>query len=458
MRRRVRRLQEAASGAALLRKGARRDTMEERRKRPGHEGKGMPPWTVILIYVVCAFTLVFTLPRLEFHYLPAFTLGMSTGSALAIFTAIGTGMLSLTAIVFSLSFVMVQFSSAAYSPRLVQWMARDPLMTHSTGIFTATFLYALGAAAWVDRAGTGRVPLLSSIFTILLLIASVFAFVLLIQRVSRLQINEVLTYIGNKGREVIAKTYEIMGESESNDGGRALRPDHIPVTQSVAYAGPPKVVAALDADSLVELARQAGGIVVLRFAVGSAVMKGDVLFKVYGAKAPIPEERLLKAVHLAKERTFEQDPKYALRLLVDVAIRALSPAVNDPTTAVQALDQVEDHLRRLGNCRLDVGRVKDAAGELRLTFPTPTWGDFLLLAFDEIRFYGATSVQVMRRMRNAMNSLAKGVPPSRRPAVEHALSRLDATVGRSYLDLQDRTDALQEDRQGLGLPDSLDGE
>jgi len=182
-------------------------------------------------------------------------------------------------------------------------------------------------------------------------------------------------------------------------------------------------------------------------------MEGDALLRVYGGKTPIPEKKLQRAVFLAEERTFEQDPKYALRLLVDIAIKALSPAINDPTTAVQALDQIEDHLRRLGNCNLAVGRVKDREGTVRLVFPTPSWGDLMHLGFDEIRSCGATSVQVMRRMRNSMKSIAKAVPLARRAAVERQLARLDATVGRSYQDLDDRTDALQEDRQGLGIPD-----
>jgi uncharacterized membrane protein len=97
-----------------------------------------------------------------------------------------------------------------------------------------------------------------------------------------------------------------------------------------------------------------------------------------------------------------------------------------------------------------------AYGVLHLTFPTPAWGDFLLLAFDEIRCCGAGSVQVMRRMRSAIKSITQAVPPARRPAVERYLARLDATVGRSYQDPDDRTDALQEDRQGLGLPDHMD--
>jgi len=417
----------------------------------------LPPWIVILVYVLCSFTSVILFPRLEYRYLADYTIGgLSPAAALTIGGAIASGMLALTAIVFSLTFVMVQFSSAAYSPRLVQWLSRDQVITHSTGIFIVTFLYALGTCAWVDRGGSGKVPLFSSLFTIVLLVASVFAFTRLIQRLTMLQINEVLSFIGNKGRQVIAETYTPLGEREADDGGPASLPDSAAFKQSLVYTGPPRVLAALDIPSLVETAREAGGTVVVRVPVGSAIMEGEDLITVYGAKDKIPEQLMLAAVYLAKERTFEQDPKYALRLLVDVAIKALSPAINDPTTAVQALDQVEDHLRRLGNCRLDVGRVKDADGVMRLTFPTPAWGDFLLLAFDEIRCCGAGSVQVMRRMRKAIKSIAQAVPPARRPAVERYLARLDTTVGRSYLDPDDRTDALQEDRQGLGLPDHRD--
>jgi uncharacterized membrane protein len=88
-------------------------------------------------------------------------------------------------------------------------------------------------------------------------------------------------------------------------------------------------------------------------------------------------------VKLQRERTFEQDPKYALRLLVDIAIKALSPAINDPTTAVQALDHIAALLRRIGEPHLAVGQVRDEGGALRVIFPTPTWEDFLRLACDE---------------------------------------------------------------------------
>ena len=140
----------------------------------------------------------------------------------------------------------------------------------------------------------------------------------------------------------------------------------------------------------------------------------------------LPEAALRRAVQLQRERTFEQDPKYALRLLVDIAIKALSPAINDPTTAVQALDHIEDLLRRLASRRLDVGQVQDGDGTLRLIFPTPTWGDFLMLAFDEIRFCGATSLQVMSFAHSPLRSGSARTPGQARagPAL-HRTPRYD---------------------------------
>jgi uncharacterized membrane protein len=155
---------------------------------------------------------------------------------------------------------------------------------------------------------------------------------------------------------------------------------------------------------------------------------------------------------VGSERTFEQDPKYAIRLLVDIAIKALSPAINDPTTAVQALDQIEDLLLRLGQRYLEIGRHWDDDGKLRLVVPFPTWDDILRLAFDEICFYGATSVQVMRRMNALVADLSRSVPKERRPALESLDVRLKAIIARSFLDSDERLEASKQDRQGLGTP------
>ena len=403
-----------------------------------------------LLYAIGAVAIGLALPRLEAAFLPGLTAPMGAGPAMAVLSAIASGTLPLTGLVFSLAFVMVQFSATAYSPRLVSWLASSALMRHSLGVFTATFLYALAALAWVDRGGSGRVPLLTVWFAIVLLLASVLAFIMLVERLTMLQISRVLAFAGDQGRAVIARDYHGLGEGEP--AGEAAGSAELPAqTQVVLHSGGPLIVQAIETARLVALAEQEAAVVAVAWAVGDTVMEGMPLLRVHGGRAPIPERRLRRLVRLGTERTFEQDPKYAIRLLVDIAIKALSPAINDPTTAVQALDQIEDLMMRLGRSDLAGGRVRDGSGRLRLVVPVPSWEDFLVLALDEIRYCGASSIQVMRRMRALLQDLPRHVPAERHPALLAYLARVDKGIGRTYEDQDDRRDALDPDRQGLGL-------
>jgi uncharacterized membrane protein len=411
------------------------------------------PLATPLLYAAGAVVLGMVVPRLEARFLPDLTTGVGAAPAIAVLSAITAGMLPLTGLVFSLTFMMVQFSATAYSPRLVAWLAGSGVMRHSLGVFTATFIYALAALAWVDRGGSERVPLLTVWVAIVLLLVSVVFFVMLVEKLSMLQIARVLAYAGDQGRAVIERDYTPLAlHAGGSDAERAGPGDELPaVSQVLVHRGGPAVIQAIDVKRLVAVAARERAVVTLAWAVGDTVLDGMPLVSVHGGAQPIAERWLRRLVRLGSERTFEQDPKYAVRILVDIAIKALSPAINDPTTAVQALDQVEDLLLRLGRTSLSAGRVRDAQGSLRLVFPVPTWDDFLVLAFDEIRFYGASSIQVMRRMRALLQGLIEQVPPERRPALQRYLERVDSGTRRAFEDGEDRKDALQQDRQGLGL-------
>jgi len=409
-----------------------------------------------LAYASAALVIGLVLPRLERSLYPALTIGIDPGAALAILTGIASGMMGLTAIVFSIAFVMVQFSATAYSPRLVIWLARSSVINHSIGLFTATFVYSLAAAAWVNRGGSGLIPPVTVWFAVLLLLSSVALFVLLVERVGMLQVTRVLAFAGDEGRRVIDRMYHVPPGARHGRGTKAEtpsapNPDALPVIQTLVHRGGPAVVQAVDTDALVSLAVKADGAIVMTVAVGDTLMEGIPILRVHGTAAAPTLRALSDAVALGGERTFEQDPKYALRILVDVAIKALSPAINDPTTAVQALDQIEDLLLRLGQCELDAGRFRDAAGHLRLEMPVPSWDDLVVLALDEIRFCGATSVQVMRRLRALLRDLTEHVLPERRAALEYYLTRVDKGIRRDFADDDDQRDALEQDRQGLGM-------
>jgi uncharacterized membrane protein len=136
------------------------------------------------------------------------------------------------------------------------------------------------------------------------------------------------------------------------------------------------VVVALDRTGLARLAEQHDALIELARAPGDHVPAGGALVHVYGPR-PLPERRLLRRIVLGDERTIDDDPAFALRMLVDVGIKALSPAVNDPTTAVQSLDRIEDLLRYAAAKHLSIGIVTDGHGAVRLVYPTPTWDDLV---------------------------------------------------------------------------------
>ncbi len=408
-------------------------------------------WLIPMSYAIGSIVCSLALPRLEHAYFSSYTFNLSVASVQAYLSAVASGMMVLTGIVFSIAFVVVQFSAIAYSPRLVLWFAKDPTLFHSLGVFVGTFTYSLATLLWVDRGGSGTVPLFSSVLVAIMLVLSVLLFARLIQRVNDLQITNVLRTVGGRGRQVIREMFRRLDE-RTDLTGEAVAGELGPVTQTLRYSGEPRVIASIDIGDLVRQAAKAGAVIKMVYAVGDTLVDGDAVLRVHGAKAPLPENRLMRVIHLAVDRTFEQDPKYPIRLLVDIAIKALSPAINDPTTAVQAIDQLEDLLHRLGRRDLDAGYARDVDGVLRLTYPMPTWEDYLMLAFDEIRQYGAGSIQVLRRLRSALTGVRERLTDSDRVAVMHEyLKHLDLVIERSSLDPEDKVRAHHEDRQGLGL-------
>src|SRR4029077_20867434 len=235
------------------------------------------------------------------------------------------------------------------------------------------------------------------------------------------------------GREVLREMFQRLDEKANSQSKRGQETCNVsklgPVVQTLRYFAAPRTITSFDIDELVRQAQRAGAVIVMACGVGDTVVENTLLLQVHGAKTALPESDLMRTIHSGFERTSEQDPKYPIRLLVDIAIKALSPAINDPTTAVQAIDQIEDLLRRLGRRDLDAGYVSDSHAKLRLVCSMPTWEDYLTLAFDEIRQYGNTSVQVMRRLRSTLIELASAcASPDRGEAVRRYLKHLDLVI------------------------------
>lgn len=184
--------------------------------------------------------------------------------------------------------------------------------------------------------------------------------------------------------------------------------------------------------------------------IGDFIATDEPLFKLIGDAASLNEQKLRSTVAFGPERTMEQDPIFAYRIVIDIALKALSPAINDPTTAVIAIDQLHRLLRKAGNKNLGTDEILDKSGQLRVIFRTPNWEDFVHLAFTEIRHCGAQNIQVVRRLRAMIENLVQTLPKHRHAILQRELTLLDRDIEKYFVYPEDLALARMGDSQGLG--------
>ena len=215
------------------------------------------------------------------------------------------------------------------------------------------------------------------------------------------------------------------------------------------HRGKSAIVLAINLQGLVSEAKRADCIVEFAAQVGDFLAIDEPLFYVYGNAEAIDEQRFHEYVALGGERTMEQDPMFAFRIEVDFALKALSPAINDPTTAVLAIDQLHRLLRLVGRRSLRDHQIVDDAGKPRVIFRTPNWEDFVHISFREIRLTGGGNLQIVRRLRAMIENLVQVLPEHRLPALHKELEFLDREVARRFAS-DDLALARIPDSQGLG--------
>jgi uncharacterized membrane protein len=171
------------------------------------------------------------------------------------------------------------------------------------------------------------------------------------------------------------------------------------------------------------LAAEFDAVIRLHVGVGEELKRGGVVITVHGATRPISDRTLLETLQVGVDRQFGQDPLLAFRQLTEIGIRALSPAVNDPFSAVSATAALDDLLRIVADKDLDIGRDADPGGVLRVVLKMPTWDDFLTAGVDEIAPDAAGSPVAANRLASVLDELPGVVPPERREAVERRRRR-----------------------------------
>ena len=356
----------------------------------------------------------------------------------------------LTFMVFAVSALLLalQLASSALSPRIIAGAFANRVPQVSIGVFVFSYVFALGALARVE---TGHVPQLVVFVAILGNLLAIVVFFWFVYRVgSSLRPVAILLALSKRGRKVFDEVYPLKWNASVSDRTPQAREALSGPSRVIEYAGTSGTFLAFGAAELVETARRADCVIELIPQVGDFLPKGDALFRIYPAGRKVDAAALLQMVAFGAERTLEQDPAFAFRVMVDIASRALSPAINDPTTAVLALDQLHADLLYLGRKQLDSGSASDHEGRLRLVDPTPQWEDFVALAVSEIRLFGAGSIQVARRLRAMLEHLAGALPEPRVPPLREELAMLQHSVESAFPEPKDRQRAQTGDLQGIG--------
>lgn len=406
---------------------------------------GVETWA----YILFALFLGFAIPQVNI-LIPGWISPVDKATMTTILSSIASGMITLTGIVFSLVFVLLQFGSVSYSPRITRLFAHSIVLRHSLGIFTGTFLYSLMALRMLGMSETGMVSGLTVWVGFLWLIGSIFTLANLIQVFTTLTITNVLTSLGRIGRISLENVYKKKYVVDKKIQSQEIEARETTNEYAIIYEGEPGYINDLDIEALLDLAIKNNVIINIPYFTGDALKNGTPVANVNKKLKSFDEKRLINSIQIGGERIFKKDPKYSLRLLVDTAIRALSPAINDPSTAVQALDHIESLLLRIGQSDLDVGNVPDTNGIIRVKFKTPTWEDYLQLGLSEIMQYGAESIQVERRLESLFQYLIEVLPMSQAEKVKHLRNEKRLFAETSFVNPTFKTWANIPDREGIG--------
>jgi uncharacterized membrane protein len=339
-------------------------------------------------------------------------------SARAMMTAIAGATVSLTALVFSITMLVLQMAAGQYSPRVLRTFLRDRNSHVTLGIFVGTFAYALSALRALGANERDAPPDLVMTVAIVLALVTVGAFVQYIDHIARMI--RVTNLIDVVARETHAAIDERYPRAEAVDAAEPM-----PQGGRILLSPSAGSLVAVDEPALVALADRFDAVVVVLHRIGDFVPRGSPLCAVV-CEDDIPDRLVLRHVNVGRERTMAQDPAYGFRQLVDIALRALSPSMNDPTTAVQVLDQLHDLTRELSSRRLGDRVRHDRRDVARLFVPDRTWADYLHLAIDEIGRSGREQVQVAPRLRALLDDLAHVATGERRRVVARERSVLEA--------------------------------
>lgn len=372
---------------------------------------------VQLAAVVVALVLGLTLPRISGG------VTLDTKAVTQLLVGLAAALIPFMGVVFSLLFLVVQFGATNWTPRL-NLFRDNPMVWRSFAYFTGVIVWSATAA--LVTSSRDDVSVVVPITALLSVLAALTVFrALQMEAFRSIQLAPTIAAVVKRGRTVIDALYEDRSEADL----QAAEP--LPeASAELRWSGHSGVLRQIDLPTLVAAATRIDGVVELTVPVGSIVSEGGVAALVRGTEQDVDAQDVLRALDIGLERTFDQDPRFAFQLLVDIALRALSPALNDQTTALHAIDAIDSLLTPLATRRLDIGHIRSATGELRVVLPVPDWDIYVQLAIDDIARAGRENPRIISRLIVLVDNLADVALPARRAALESWRQQLSEDLTR----------------------------
>lgn len=339
-------------------------------------------------------------------------------AGLQVFGTVAASMVSLTALVLSITAVVVQLAMGQFSPRSVRPFLQDRPSQFAIGIFVGTFVHAMLAMREV-RSFTreGSVPGLTVMVSFGLVLVCIVVLVAYVHHIGNaLKVDTIIKSIGDETRGLLDKLYPASAAPAAHDEG--------------VLAERPGIIFRIDEEEIVAVAREADVNLEMTRGVGEFVPEGAPLFAVTGDDARLDRRRLHRAVAMGAERTMDQDGAFGIQTLVDIAERALTDSFNDQTTAAQAVDRLHDIMRQLVRRSFPSGEFEDSDGVLRLVVPVYGWDDYMAVAFDSLLEASKGAPSVQRRILMALEDLKAIASDQRLPAIEDRLAKLTPELSR----------------------------
>jgi uncharacterized membrane protein len=382
--------------------------------------------TLIAIVVAALSIILVEVDRWRFLVLPQSLIG-EPSSAQAVFASIAGSVMAVVSIVYSVLVMSVTLASMQFSPRIVSALLRDPVSQNVLGIFTGTFIYSLLALRGV-RTSPPFVPSLTLLGAVTLAVISIAALIYFIDHMAKeIQVNHLIAGTADDASRTI--DVELPDRNGLDVPLPPLSADH-----AIVRAPRSGYLQLVDITGLLASASAHAARVDVVPKPGDFVSEGSIVARIEPASAAdLLSRQCARAFDLGPTRTLQQDVAFGLRLIVDIGLKAISPAVNDPSTCSTCVDHLGALLRQLATRTAGALVIRDQDA-IRVVVPRPSFKDLLDLAFNQLRQYGRGDLAVANRIVRALSGIAEKTPPGpRREAVLEQARLVIAGLDEKFL-------------------------